>query len=93
MEQSEGGDFPPKSQPPQEQSDVSSSPSAAAADIPVRKLVRQLDFTGLTTGGASTADHQPELPKPPAQLPIKPPNLMFMAMQQPPQAPAIRPLV
>ncbi|CAI9766540.1 unnamed protein product [Fraxinus pennsylvanica] len=48
MEQSEGGDFLPKE--PQ-QSDAT---PAAAADFPVRKPARQLDFTGFGDGTSSS---------------------------------------
>ncbi|XP_022897378.1 protein tesmin/TSO1-like CXC 5 isoform X2 [Olea europaea var. sylvestris] len=48
MEQSEGGDFLPKG--PQ-QSDAT---PAAAADFPVRKPARQLDFTGFGDGASSS---------------------------------------
>ncbi|KAK4479154.1 hypothetical protein RD792_014665 [Penstemon davidsonii] len=100
MEQREGGDVPPKN--PQQ----SEGSSTEAADFPARKLVRQLDFTGLS-GGVSTVE-QPQSaksiqppPLPPQSKPphLQPPPILFMTMQQPTQSavppthPSVRPLV
>lgn len=97
MEQREGGDFPPKKQPPPQ----SEASSTAPVDFPARKLVRQLDFTGFSGGAAASSVEHPQLAKPrqPApqepqlakpSLPQKPaqlqsPQMLFMTMQQPPQ--------
>ncbi|KAK4391676.1 protein tesmin/TSO1-like CXC 5 [Sesamum angolense] len=107
MDQKEGGDFPPKKQPPPQ----SGASSTAPVDFPARKLVRQLDFTGFS-GAASASNveqpllakpsppvpHQPQLVKP-GQLPrpghLQPPQMMFMTMQQPPPtaAPSAHPSI
>ncbi|KAL0345228.1 UNVERIFIED_CONTAM: protein tesmin/TSO1-like CXC 5 [Sesamum radiatum] len=107
MDQKEGGDFPPKKQPPPQ----SGASSTAPVDFPARKLVRQLDFTGFS-GAASASNveqpllakpsppvpHQPQLVKP-GQLPrpphLQPPQMMFVTMQQPPPsaAPSAHPSV
>ncbi|XP_073052315.1 protein tesmin/TSO1-like CXC 6 [Primulina eburnea] len=102
MEQREGGEFLPKNRP--SQSEDSATP--AAADFPARKLVRQLDFTGLSSGASSVVHPQPlqletpnHLGHPTQQLSAKPPQMLFMTSQQPPRPPAppihptIRPLV
>ncbi|XP_051148915.1 protein tesmin/TSO1-like CXC 5 [Andrographis paniculata] len=94
MEQREGADFPPKKLPPQ-----SETSSSTPADFPARKLVRQLDFTGLSDGAtASSAEHpqsanssqpaprQPQLAKssqPPMPAHLHPPQMVFMTTQQP----------
>ncbi|KAL7093599.1 hypothetical protein ACP275_11G049300 [Erythranthe tilingii] len=87
MEQREGGDFPPKNQPPPQ----SEASSTAPADFPARKLVRQLDFTGFSGGAAASTVEQPQLAKPPPppppqkQMHLQPPTqMLFTAMQQPP---------
>ncbi|KZV27468.1 hypothetical protein F511_02577 [Dorcoceras hygrometricum] len=102
MEQREGGEFLPKNRP--SQSEDSATP--AAADFPARKLVRQLDFTGLSGGASSGVHPQPHqvaasnhLSHPTQQLSAKPPQVLYMSSQQPPRPPAppihptIRPLV
>ncbi|XP_042002403.1 protein tesmin/TSO1-like CXC 5 isoform X1 [Salvia splendens] len=87
MEQREGDDLPPiKQLPPQ-----SEASSPAPADLPARKLVRQLDFTGFSgsssveiTKPVQPAVQQPQLAK------NQPPQMLFMTMQQTPQ-PALPP--
>ncbi|XP_011078441.1 protein tesmin/TSO1-like CXC 5 [Sesamum indicum] len=107
MDQKEGGDFPPKKQPPPQ----SGASSTAPVDFPARKLVRQLDFTGFSGAASASNVEQPLLAKPsppvphqphlvkPGQLPrpahLQPPQMMFMTMQQPPPsaAPSAHPSV
>ncbi|XP_073132112.1 protein tesmin/TSO1-like CXC 5 [Henckelia pumila] len=91
MEQREGGEFLPKNRP--SQSEDSATP--AAADFPARKLVRQLDFTGLSGGASSVVHPQPHqvatpnhLSHPTQQLSVKTPQMLFMTSQQPPRPPA-----
>ncbi|KAL3825161.1 hypothetical protein ACJIZ3_021190 [Penstemon smallii] len=101
MEQREGGDVPPKN--PQQ----SEGSSTEAADFPARKLVRQLDFTGLS-GGVSTVEQPQSVksiqppPLPPQSMKpphLQPPPMLFMTMQQPtqptvpPTHPSVRPIV
>ncbi|KAK6158958.1 hypothetical protein DH2020_006272 [Rehmannia glutinosa] len=91
MEQREGVDFPPKNPPSPLQLDA----STAGVDFPVRKLVRQLDFTGFSGVAPSVEQQQiakpsqlPQLVKPsqPTKLPhLQPSEMLFMSMQQPPQ--------
>ncbi|KAL3532467.1 hypothetical protein ACH5RR_005988 [Cinchona calisaya] len=52
MEQSEGGDFPPKKV--QSETTGQQQPSTVGTDFPAKKLARQLDFTGYS-GGTSAA--------------------------------------
>ncbi|XP_073043287.1 protein tesmin/TSO1-like CXC 5 [Primulina eburnea] len=102
MEQREGGEFLPKNRP--SQSEDSATP--AAADLQARKLVRQLDFTGLSGSASSGVHPQPHQVATPnhlshltQQLSSKPPQMLFMTSPQPPRPsappihPAIRPLL
>ncbi|CAA0840425.1 Protein tesmin/TSO1-like CXC 5 [Striga hermonthica] len=84
MDQRDGEDFPPNKQ----------ASSTAPAEFPARKLVRQLDFTG---SGAATSSEQfmkqplgklSQTPNPPH---LQPPQMLFMAMQQPPQPAVLSP--
>lgn len=53
MEQSEGGDFPPKNAQSETTGQQQPPPPQVGTDIPAKKLARQLDFTGYT--GVSSA--------------------------------------
>ncbi|GER28799.1 tesmin/TSO1-like CXC domain-containing protein [Striga asiatica] len=84
MEQRDGDNFPPNKQ----------ASSTAPAEFPARKLVRQLDFTG---SGAATSSEQfmkqqlgklSQTQNPPQ---LQPPQMLFMAMQQPPQPAVLSP--
>ncbi|KAK9130908.1 hypothetical protein Sjap_011395 [Stephania japonica] len=91
MEQSEGGDFPPK----KVQSAATASASAAVVppqEFPMKKLARQLDFTAFS--GASIAqavpEHpqsaQPKQPQPPPPL-LLPPQPQASSVPPPPPPP------
>ncbi|CAA0838629.1 Protein tesmin/TSO1-like CXC 5 [Striga hermonthica] len=91
MDQRDGGDFPPN-KPTTSQLEAS---SAVPADFPARKLVRQLDFTG--SAATTLSVEHPQVGKPQfgklsqaQKLPhLQQPQMVFMAMQQPPLQPAV----
>lgn len=81
MGEGEGGDLPPKK--------IQSDAVTAAADVPAKKLVRQLDFTGY--GGASGSVVLPEHPQSQPVLPAQPVTAppLQSAMQSQPQPPVV----
>ena len=81
MGEREGGDLPPK----KTQSDA----VAAAADVPTKKLARQLDFTGYVEASGSVVlpEHPQSQPASRAQPVTEPP--LQSAMQSQPQPPVV----
>ncbi|XP_024026990.1 protein tesmin/TSO1-like CXC 5 [Morus notabilis] len=81
MGEGEGGDLPPKK--------IQSDAVAATADVPAKKLVRQLDFTGY--GGASGSVVLPEHPQSQPVLPAQPVTAppLQSEMQSQPQPPEV----
>ncbi|KAL3839887.1 hypothetical protein ACJIZ3_024478 [Penstemon smallii] len=89
MGQIDGRDFPPKNQSPPQ----SEASSTGAVDVSARKLVRQLDFTGIN-GGVSHSVEQPQLPPPPRQrVKQMPPPQQATQSAEPPIHPSLRSLV
>ncbi|KAK9100949.1 hypothetical protein Scep_024379 [Stephania cephalantha] len=92
MEESEGGDFPPKKVQSATTGAVTVSASAAVApsqEFPMKKLARQLDFTAFS--GASIAQAVPEHSQSAQSKPPPPPLLPPQSQAQQPQASSVPP--